>query len=188
MTIVLVAVVAALLAVLGVLLYVGAVTGAVVIDTGWFRRTRPLGPLTADITASRETVYALLTQPYLGRATKALAEKVTVIERGTGMVLAAHHTPIRGKLTAVTVETVTFAPPERIGFRLLRGPVPHVTETFTLTTTAAGCRLDYTGELGTDFGRLGAWWGRLVARKWEATVQATMTAVKTEAERPARHR
>ncbi len=111
MTIVLVVVVAALLASLGVLLYLGAVTGAVVIDTGWYRRTRPLGPLTVDITASRETVYALLTQPYLGRATKALTEKVKVIERGTDMVLAAHRTPIRGKLTAVTVETVTFAPP-----------------------------------------------------------------------------
>jgi hypothetical protein len=40
------------------------------------------------------------------------------------MVLAAHRTPIRGRLVAVTVETVTFALGERIGFRLLRGRVP----------------------------------------------------------------
>jgi len=50
-------------------------------------------------------------------------------------------------------------------------------------------RLDYGGELGTDFAALGAWWGRLVASRWQATVEATMRSVKTEAERQAtRHR
>jgi hypothetical protein len=174
-----------LVAVLG-LIYLGTVTGALVLDTGWERRLRPLGPLTVEITARRAAVYALLAQPYLGRATRALGDKVQVLERGTDMVLAAHRTPIRGAVIAVTVETVTFMPNEHIGFRLLRGPVPHVVETFTLTDIEAGCRLDYEGELGTDFGVLGSWWGRLVARRWQAVVEASMTSVKAEAERQAR--
>jgi hypothetical protein len=190
MTIVLVLVAAVVLVAvitLAVLVYLGTVSGALTLDTGWGRRTRPLGPLTADIAAPRATVYALLVQPYVGRTTKALADKVQVLERGDGMVLAAHRTPIRGRLVAVTIETVTFIPTEQIGFRLVRGPVPHVTETFTLTDTGTGCRLDYHGELGTDFGRAGAWWGRQVAQRWEDTVNATMRAVKTEAERQAAH-
>ena len=163
--------------------YLGTVTGALVLDTGWGRRLRPLGPLSVEIAADRDTVYALLTQPYLGRATRALADKVHVLERGSDMVLAAHRTPVGGKLVAVTIETVRFSPGERIDFRLLRGPVPHVVETFMLTDTEGGCRLEYDGELGTDFGAPGAWWGRVVARRWQAVLQATMTSVKAEAQR-----
>jgi len=166
-----------------VLGYLGVVTGALVLDTGWGRRLRALGPLSLDIAADRDTVYGLLTQPYLGRATRALADKVQVLDRGSDMVLAAHRTAVRGRLTAVTVETVRFTPGQRIDFRLLRGPVPHVVETFTLTSSEQGTRLDYHGELGTDFAALGAWWGRLVARQWQATVRASMRAVKAEAER-----
>jgi hypothetical protein len=181
LTLIIVAVVL-IAAVLG-LVYLATVTGALVLDTGWGRRLRPLGPLSVEIAAERETVYALLTQPYLGRATRALAEKVHVLERGSDMVLAAHRTPMGGRLVAVTIETVKFSAGERIDFRLLRGPVPHVVETFTLTDSAAGCRLDYHGELGTDFGALGAWWGRIVAQRWQAVVEATMTSVQAEAQR-----
>lgn len=186
LTLILAAAAALLLIALGFLVYLGTVTGAVVIDTGWGRRLRPLGPSKVEIAADRDTVYAMLTQPYLGRVTRALADKVQVIERGTDMVLAAHRTPIRGRLVAVTIETVRFTPGERIDFRLLRGPIPHVVERFTLSSTESGCRLDYDGELGTDFAGLGAWWGNIVARKWQATVEATMHAVKTEAERRTR--
>ncbi|MEV6527344.1 SRPBCC family protein [Longispora sp. NPDC051575] len=168
-------------------IYVGTVTGALTVDTGWGRRLRPLGPLTVDIAADRDTVYALLTQPYLGRATRALREKVHVLERATDMVLAAHRTPIGGRLTAVTVETVRFTSPERIDFRLLRGPVPHVVEHFTLSSIDGdGTRLEYHGELGTDGWSLGAWWGLIVARRWQAAVEATVESVRAEAERPTR--
>lgn len=163
--------------------YLATVTGSLVLDLGWGRRLRPLGPLHVDIAAPPATVYALLVQPYLGRTTRALADKVQVIERGSDMVLAAHRTPISGRLTAVTVESVKFTAGERIDFRLLRGPVPHVVEKFALTPAAAGCRLDYDGQLGTDFAAIGAWWGAIVARRWQATVNASMHAVKTEAER-----
>ena len=44
------------------------------------------------------------------------------------MILAAHFTEVLGGLKAKTVETVRFERPERISFRLVRGPVPHVIE------------------------------------------------------------
>ena len=53
-------------------------------------------------------------------------------------MLALHRTPVGGGLPAVTVETVTFTAPEGIAFRVVRGPVPHVTETYELTETATG--------------------------------------------------
>jgi hypothetical protein len=95
-----------------------------------------------------------------------MREKVEILERAGQMVLATHRTVVGPGLTAVTVETVTLDPPNRMGFRLLRGPVPHVTETFAFDETADGTRLTYTGELGTDAWRHGQAWGDLVARSW----------------------
>jgi hypothetical protein len=181
-------VVAVVLLVLGglavVLGYVGLVTGAITVDLGWGRRVQPLGPLTVSIAAPRADVFDLLAQPYLGRATRALREKVEVLERGADMVLASHKTPVGRRLTAVTVETVRFSRPDRIDFRLLRGPVPHVVESFVLSDESdSTTQLAYSGELGTDGWRLGAGWGNLVARQWNAAVRSTFAAVKTEAER-----
>lgn len=165
--------------------YVGLVTAAAPLDLGIGRRTRPLGPHSVDIRAPREVVFDLLAEPYLGRTTRAMREKVSVLERGSDLVLAAHRTPVGGGLVATTVETVRFSRPERIGFRLVRGPVPHVTEQFQLTEHPFGTRLDYTGELGTDLWALGARWGAVVARRWEQVVEDTFRAVQTEAERRA---
>ena len=81
---------------------------------------RPLGPFGIDIRASREVVFGVLAAPYLGRQSRAMAEKIQVLDRGSDMVLAAHRTPIRGPLVAVTVETVRFTP-ARAG-RLPAGP------------------------------------------------------------------
>ncbi|MFE6286990.1 SRPBCC family protein [Streptomyces sp. NPDC057877] len=164
--------------------YLGLVTGALPLDVGVGRRSRPLGPRTMDIAAPRDVVFDVIAQPYLGRATRAVREKVRVLERGTDMVLAAHRTPVAdGRLTATTVETVRFTRPERIDFRLVRGPVPAVTESFTLTPHGTGTRLVYEGELATDLWRAGQWWGNLVAPRWEATVAASLVAVRQEAER-----
>ncbi|WP_206686165.1 hypothetical protein [Kribbella qitaiheensis] len=93
--------------------YLGLVTGAVPVDLGIGRRTRALGPLTVQIAAPREIVYGVIAAPYADRTTRALREKVRVLERGTDMVLAAYYTPISGRLRATTVETVRFA--RRIG-------------------------------------------------------------------------
>ncbi len=163
--------------------YVGLVTGRLSVDLELGRRTRPLGPLVVDIAAPREVVYAAATAPYAVRRPRAMAEKVQILERGEGMVLAAHRTPVGGGLVAVTVETVTFTPPERIGFRLVRGPVPHVAETFELAQTPSGTRLTYNGELGTDLGAIGQRWGDLVARSWTTTVERSLETIRVESER-----
>ena len=86
--------------------YVGLVTGARPVDLGIGRRTRPLGPQVIEIGAARDIVFDVVAQPYLGRSTRAMREKVQVLERGSDMVLAAHFTPVGGRLTATTVETV----------------------------------------------------------------------------------
>ncbi|MBT2363989.1 SRPBCC family protein [Streptomyces sp. ISL-10] len=164
--------------------YLGLVSGALPLDVGVGRRTRLLGPQVVDIRAPREAVFDVIAQPYLGRATRAMRERIRVLERGSDMVLAAHSTPVAGgRLTAVTVETVRFTRPERVDFRLVRGPVPHVVESFTLTSSGAGTRLVYEGEMGTDLWALGERWGHLVAARWEQTVAASLASVKQEAER-----
>jgi hypothetical protein len=101
------------------------------------------------------------------------------------MALAAHftRTPL-GRAT--TVETVRFERPGRIDFRLVRGPVPHVAESFVLQQAEDGTELTWSGELGTDFWALGRWWGAKVAAIWEATVSSSLRAVTAEAERRAR--
>jgi hypothetical protein len=165
--------------------YLGLVTGAVPVDLGTGRRTRPLGPFGVDIRAPADVVFDVLSEPYLGRRTRAVAEKIEILERGRDMVLAAHRTPVRGRLVATTVETVRFTRPERVDFRLVRGPVPYVVEQFLLAATADGTRLDYTGELGTDLWAVGARWGEAVAGPWERTVRATFDAVRAEGERRA---
>jgi hypothetical protein len=93
--------------------YVGLVTAAVPVDVGIGRRTRALGPIEVDIAAPRGLVFDVLSEPYLGRQTKAVAEKIHILQRGSDMVLAAHRTPVRGCLVATTVETVRFTRPER---------------------------------------------------------------------------
>jgi hypothetical protein len=168
--------------------YVGLVTGACPVDLGVGRRVRPLGPQLLEVAAPREVVFDVIAEPYLGRVPRTLADKVRVLERGRDMVLAAHFTPLGGRLgmVAQTVETVRFTRPERVDFRLVRGPVPHVVEAFVLTEQdGASTRLDYHGEIGADLWRVGQRWCELVARRWEQTVAASLAAVKAEAERRA---
>lgn len=167
-------------------LYVGMVTGRVTVDLGVGRRERPLGPLAVDIEAPPEVVFAVACAPYAERRPRAMREKVEILARSEQMVLAAHRTPLGSRLTAVTVETVTFEPPHRIHFRLVRGPVPHVSETFELEPTPTGTRLTYTGRLGTDLGGPGARWGDLVARSWERAVDGSLATIRSESERRSR--
>ena len=61
-----------------------------------------------------------------------MAEEIEVLDRGSDMVLAAHRTPVGWGTVATTIETVRFDRPATVAFRLLRGPVPHVVERFTL--------------------------------------------------------
>lgn len=165
--------------------YVALVTGRLTVDLGIGRRARPLGPLVVDIAAPRDVVFDVAAAPYAERRPRALREKVDILERSEHMVLAAHRTPTGGGLTAITVETVTLEPPNRMGFRLVRGPVPHVAETFTFDDIDGSTRLSYSGELGTDLGPVGQPWGALVARTWVAVVRRSLADIKAESERRA---
>jgi hypothetical protein len=167
--------------------YVGLVTGACPVDLGVGRRLRPLGPQLVEMAAPREVVFDVIAEPYLGRTPRALADKLRVLERGSDMVLAAHFTPLGGRLglVAQTVETVRFSRPQRVDFRLVRGPVPHVVEAYELAEQADGTRLAYHGEIGADLWRAGQRWCELVARQWEQTVAASLASIKAEAERRA---
>ncbi len=163
--------------------YLGLVTGAVPIDVGVGRRIRALGPQIVEMAAPQELVFHLIAQPYLGRPTRAMADEIRILERGDDMVLAAHRTPIRGRLVATTVETVRFTRPDQVDFRLVRGPVPYVVERFELAGHGRGTRLAYHGELGTDLWAAGQRWGDLVAARWEAVVADSLATIKAEAER-----
>jgi len=127
--------------------YRALVRGDLTLDLGVGRRTRPLGCPPVDIAASREAVFDLIAEPYVGRTTRALRDKLEVVERGSDMVLAAHRTPVSGGLVTTTLETVRFERPERIHFRLVRGPVPFVVravraDRVRVRHAAGACRRD----------------------------------------------
>ena len=153
------------------------------LDLGVGRRLRPLGPIQLQIAAPPEVVFDVIAAPYLRKTPRAMRDKLEVIERGSDLVLAAHHTPLAPGLTVTTVETVRFEPPHRISFRLVKGPVPHVVERYELQPVDGGTAFDYRGELGTDLWALGAWWAGRVAPAWEQTVAVTLDGVRAEAER-----
>lgn len=165
--------------------YVLVVRGALTVDLAVGRRLRPLGPVRESIAAPPETVFDVIAAPYLRRTPRAMLAKLEVLERGSDMALAAHFTPLGRRLTVTTVETVRFERPDRVSFRLLRGPVPHLTETFELHRTDAGTELEYRGELGTDLWQLGSCWGAIVARPWTRAVKQSLSSIRTEAERRA---
>ena len=167
------------------LAYRALVRGDLTLDVGVGRRTRPLLVDPVRIRAPRETVFDVIAAPYLDRTPRAMAEKLEVVERGSDMVLAAHRTPVGAGLVATTVETVRFERPERVHFRLLRGPVPYVVELFELEDDEGSTVLTYTGEMGTDFGAVGSWWADRVAGPWEAAVRVSFAGVRDEAERRA---
>lgn len=104
------------------------------------------------------------------------------------MVVAAHRTKVRGFVTT-TVESVAFEPPERVRFRLLRGPVPYVVEHFALREVPeGGTELEYAGELGADLWALGRLWGKRVAKIWVGTVAASLEQIKAGSEERAKAR
>jgi Polyketide cyclase / dehydrase and lipid transport len=159
-------------------------SGALTLDLEAGRRLQPLGPLLQTIRAPQEVVFDVIAGPYLGKTPRALADKLQVWERGTDMVLAAHFTPVKCGITT-TLETVRFQRPDRIDFRLVRGPVPHLVESFLLTPSEGGTELRWQGELGTDLWAIGEWWGGRVARTWTHAVGTSLDELAAEAERRA---
>lgn len=90
-----------------------------------------------------------------------------------------------GFLKATTMETVRFERSTRVSFRVVRGPVPYIIETYELRAIPGGTDLTYSGELGTDLWRAGQWWGRQVAGVWESTVAQSLEAIRAESARRA---
>ena len=164
-------------------LYVLVVRGALTLDLGIGRRVRPLGPINVRIAADPETVFDIIAAPYLGKPPQAMADKLRVVERGTDMVLAEHFTDLGRGGKAVTLETVRFDRPHIVTFRLVRGPVPYVVETFDLRPSDGGTAFTYTGEMGADFWALGTWWAGKVAGRWEQAVAGSLASIKEEGER-----
>jgi hypothetical protein len=160
-------------------------SGALTLDLDVGRRVQPLGPLVQTMRAPPDVVFEVIASPYLGRTPRALGGKLQVWERGGDMVLAAHFTPVKCGITT-TLETVRFQRPHRVDFRLVRGPVPHLAESFLLTSVDAGTELRWQGEVGTDLWAIGEWWGRRVARAWTNAVQKSLHEIAAEAERRAR--
>ena len=158
--------------------------GELTLDIGLGRRRQPLGPLLQEIAAPPELVFDVIAAPYFGRAPPGLADKLEGWERGTDMVLAAHYTQVKCG-TTTTLETVRFERPGRIDFRLVRGPVPHLVESFQLTPSERGTEFRWHGELGTDGWQLGQCWGRIVARAWTRAVDNSLRQIASEAERRA---
>ncbi len=167
--------------------YVLVVRGALTLDLELGRRVRPLGPINLTIDAPAEVIFDVIAAPYLGRTPRAMQEKLRVLERGSDMVLAAHFTKA-GPLTTTTVETVRFERPHLVAFRLVRGPVPHVLETYVLREDGERTKFVYSGEIGADLWKLGEWWADQVAGPWERTVAHSLESIKAEAERRAHRR
>jgi hypothetical protein len=156
--------------------------GMVVVDLGLGRSFHTLGPITNRITAPRELVFDVVSAPYLGRMPASLEGKIDILERSENLVVALHRTslPLRD---AITVETVAFERPERVTFKLLRGPVPHVEEEFLLEERDGETDFTYRGELGADLWALGRLYGgRIVKPVWEDVVRRSIEEVKQAAE------
>src|SRR5262249_586003 len=86
--------------------YYPVATGKLRLDAGGGGGAGELGRFGVEIAAPAGTVFDVITAPYLGRTPRALAAKLRVIQRGEGMVLAEHYTPVHGGwLTATTLET-----------------------------------------------------------------------------------
>ena len=132
--------------------------GRLHLDLGWGRSLHPLGPIRVRIEAPRELVYEILSAPYVGRAR---SESIDVVARSESLVVASHLTRVHFyKVRAV--EAIDLAPPERMGFTHLTGPVPYAVEEFRLEQEGDGTELHYDGELAIDFFLL----GRIAARRW----------------------
>jgi hypothetical protein len=174
-----VGVLAGLLLMLSAGLFLALASGRGHLDLGVGRSIHGLGPINTTIVAPRELVFEIIAAPYLGRS---FVPGIEVLARSESLVVARHQTRVHFYM-AQTTEVIDFAPPMRVGFRHLSGPVPHALEEFVLVDTSGGTELRYRGELGVDFFIFGRIAGRYWVRpQWERVVRAHIEDVKDRAE------
>jgi Polyketide cyclase / dehydrase and lipid transport len=179
--------------VLAVLLVGGLVGGFLLLamgrlhlELGWGRSFHDLGPIEVQISAPRDLVFAMISEPYLGHTPRHAG--IEVLSKGKDLAVAVHHTKVHF-YTARTVEAVKFDSPSRIGFRHLAGPVPHALEEFVLEEADGDTKLGYRGEVGIDFYFLGRLAGRHWVRpQWERAVRDDLEDLKQRAEQLAARR
>jgi hypothetical protein len=156
--------------------------GRLALDVGWGRSYFPLGPIEVAMAAPRELVFDIIQGAYSERAPAEVKRHIKVTERAGDLVVAEHRTPLK-YLDAITVETVRFERPSRVTFALLRGPVPHVQETFELVEDDGVTTLTYEGTIGADLWLFGRWYGGAVVKPaWEKVVAGSLKSVKAQAE------
>jgi hypothetical protein len=156
--------------------------GLMALDLDVGRSVHPLGPITVRIRAPRDLVFEIVAAPYLGKMPASMVGKIEILDRHGDLVVELHRTPLPLR-DAITVESVAFERPERVTFRLLRGPVPYVREEFLLEERDGETEFTYTGELGADLWALGRLYGgRIVKPVWEKVVRESLAQVKAAAE------
>jgi hypothetical protein len=160
--------------------------GRLNLDLGWGRSLHDLGPIEVRIAAPRDLVFAMISEPYLRHNPK--HSGIEVLARGKDLAVAAHHTKVHF-YTAITVEAVKFEPPDHVGFRHIRGPVPYGVEEFVLEEADGVTELRYSGEVGIDFFFLGRIAGRRWVRpEWERAVRKDLDDLRQRAEQLAARR
>jgi hypothetical protein len=160
--------------------------GRLHLDLGWGRSMHQVGPIEVRIAAPRLLVYEMIREPYLGHTPR--DSGIEVLARGDDLAVASHRTKVHF-YTAVTVEAVSFQPPDRVSFKHLSGPVPEAAEEFALEEVDGVTELRYAGEVGIDFFLLGRIAGRLWVRpQWESAVRRDLEDLKQRAEELAARR
>ncbi|MGA8217744.1 MAG: SRPBCC family protein [Solirubrobacterales bacterium] len=160
--------------------------GRLNLDLGWGRSFHELGPIEVRIAAPRDLVFEMISEPYLRHNPK--DSGIDVQAQGEDLVVAAHHTKVHF-YTAITIEAVKFEPPDHVGFRHIRGPVPYGVEEFALEEADGVTELRYSGEVGIDYFFLGRIAGRRWVRpQWERAVQEDLDDLRQRAEQLAARR
>ncbi len=160
--------------------------GRLNLDLDWGRSFHELGPIEVRIDAPRDLVFEMISEPYLRHNPK--DSGIDDLARGEDLAVASHHTKVHF-YTAITVEAVKFEPPDHVGFRHIRGPVPYGVEEFALEEADGVTELRYSGEVGIDFFFLGRIAGRgWVRPEWEKAVRRDLDDLRQRAEQLADRR
>jgi len=141
--------------------------------------SRPLPRLSVSIHARRELVFQLIAAVGQGPD----AAHARVLERpAADRLIVEFTTRVLGR-TVKTLEEVGLHPPDRISYRLLRGPLPDVEEEFRLEPHEPGVVLSYSGTYQPNRGWLRALFDQMVVPPlYRRAVRQSMEQIKRAAE------